>query len=98
MIPSDFQRLIITPVSSLLMDTCIAGSIAQGIHGQSGPLQIFFNKLLVLSETRATFVFVPDGDGRPEIKRGNQVLHELWWFPVVENLIHSFGFRIHKVW
>ncbi|KAF9045348.1 PIN domain-like protein [Panaeolus papilionaceus] len=81
---------------NLLMDTCIAASIAHGVHGQSMSLQIFFHKLAAFSEVKATFVFVPDGDKRPAIKRGHQVRHEVWWTFVVEDLIHAFGFRVHK--
>ncbi|PPR00575.1 hypothetical protein CVT24_005460 [Panaeolus cyanescens] len=44
---------------------------------------------------RATFVFVFDGPGRPNIKRGRQVRPYVWWTHVVEELIHAFGFSLH---
>ncbi|PPR03299.1 hypothetical protein CVT24_012607 [Panaeolus cyanescens] len=81
---------------SVLMDSCIAASISQGLHGQSGALQMFFNRLLLFSGVRATFVFVFDGPNRPAVKRGHQVRHNIWWSGIVQDMILMFGFRTHN--
>ncbi|PPQ68024.1 hypothetical protein CVT24_002933 [Panaeolus cyanescens] len=81
---------------SVCMDACIAGSIRQGIHSQSGSLQIFFNKLLLYAEVRATFVFVFDGPDRPAMKRDHAVQHDVWWTKIVMDLIQMFGFKVHE--
>jgi hypothetical protein len=83
------------------MDECAAATLAQGIHGQfgGGPLRPFFFRLAKLLRVPANFVFVFDGPGRPERKRGKSVSRhqQLWWVAPSQELIRHFGFTVHEV-
>ena len=83
------------------MDECAAASQAQGIHGQfgGGPLRPFFFRLSKLLRVPANFVFVFDGQKRPEKKRGKTVRQnkQLWWVDPTQTLIRYYGFIVHQV-
>lgn len=82
------------------MDECTAATLAAGIHGQfhGGALKIFFNKLSTYLKYPITFVFVFDGDERPNSKRGHAVRSTPpWWTGPSQELINHFGFHVHQV-
>jgi hypothetical protein len=82
------------------MCECTGATLAAGVHGQfqGGALRIFFNKLCNFRKGAATLVFVLDGDRRPGVKRGAEVIDkEIWWTEDAIELIKNFGFYYHKV-
>ena len=82
------------------MAECVAAASSPTVSGQipGGELYIFFNKLATYFQSPATFVFVLDGLGRPNVKRGtNVVQREPRWTNHVKELIRCFGYHIHQV-
>ncbi|KAF7291087.1 hypothetical protein MKEN_01490600 [Mycena kentingensis (nom. inval.)] len=60
-------------------------------------LELFFYQLCNLQHCSATFVFVFDGPGRPQIKRGVHVRsHSRKLLKNVKQLIRAFGYYVHN--
>jgi len=82
------------------MCECTAAILAAGIHGQftGGALRIFFNKLCNFRKGSPMLLFILDGDGRPSVKRGTEVIdREICWTDQAIELIQSFGYYYYKV-
>ena len=82
------------------MAECTAATLAAGVNGQlpGGGLYIFFNKLAAYLKCPLTLIFVFDGPGHPEIKRGKKVRDILpWWTDRAKDLIRYFGYHVHEV-
>ncbi|KAJ6483023.1 PIN domain-like protein [Mycena vulgaris] len=64
--------------------------------GDTGALKTFFFKLCHLQKAAVTPVFVFDGPGRPNVKRGKKVTQEpLAFTEQLKRLIKSFGFYFY---
>jgi len=77
------------------MIECVAAQQAAGLNGRfhSGELRIFFSKLASWLQSPLALVFVFDGDEKPEIKQGTQVISkELWWEELSKELITLCGY------
>lgn len=74
---------------------------AAGVYLQGAEipaLRIFFYQLCQFSKALMVIVFVSDGLGRPDIKRGKRVVHRPR--PLIEHvkkLITAFGYYFHEV-
>ena len=78
----------------------IAVTVAAGVNGQfcGGGLRIFFGKLCNFLKGGAILVFVMDGDRRPRIKRGVQVIDRpIWWTQKAIEVIKYFGYYHYEV-
>jgi Holliday junction resolvase YEN1 len=83
------------------MVECVAAQQAVGLNGRfhGGELKIFFSKLAAWLRSPIALVFVFDGDAKPEIKRGTQVISKgLWWEELSKELIKLCGYYWVQVW
>ncbi|KAJ6579195.1 PIN domain-like protein [Mycena vulgaris] len=82
--------------SSIWMSQCTAVFQAPGLHFQAGEnpeLCALFYKICELSKYCVTAIFVFDGPGRPDIKRGKQVIDRPHWITEhFQAMISAFGF------
>ncbi|KAF8054722.1 PIN domain-like protein [Lyophyllum atratum] len=73
---------------------------AAGLHthaGENPELRVFFFKLCRYLKLPVVLVFVPDGTGRPSIKRGRSVRTQPpWMAEYVQELVSAFGFYTHQ--
>lgn len=80
---------------------CTAAMNHHGGHANQGEhpeLQIFFSKLLRLSQLPVHLIFVFDGNGKPAVKRGTQVINrEHFLYGAMTSFITAFGFKHHTV-
>ncbi|KAJ3925672.1 MAG: PIN domain-like protein [Lentinula lateritia] len=83
-------------VSSFL-DGFRAADRAQGqLHSSNATLTQFFKLLCGLSKAGAHCIFVYDGDKRPKIKRGRQVVtNELDYLKQSRTMVEHFGYHSH---
>lgn len=82
------------------MAECTGATLAAGVNCQlpGGAVYMLFLKLAAYLKCPATFIFVFDGPGRPDIKRGHAVRHvPLQWDYLARTLIRYFGYYIHDV-
>lgn len=71
------------------------GHANQGEHPE---LRIFFSKLLRLSRLPVHLIFVFDGNQKPAVKRGTQVINrEHFLYRAMISFIKAFGFQHHTV-
>ncbi|KAJ6530470.1 hypothetical protein DFH09DRAFT_1093516 [Mycena vulgaris] len=82
--------------SSIWMSQCTAVFQSPGLHLQAGEnpeLCALFYKICELSKYCVTAIFVFDGPGRPDIKRGKQVIDRPHWLTEhFQAMISAFGF------
>ncbi|KAF8054913.1 PIN domain-like protein [Lyophyllum atratum] len=94
------RYLVLGVDMNLWMDSCQAAFEAAGIHthaGENPELRTLYSKLCRYLKLPVVLVFVPDGEGRPAIKRGRAVQPQpLWMSDYVEELVRAFGFYIHQ--
>jgi hypothetical protein len=77
------------------MVECAAAQKAAGLNGRfhGGELKIFFSKLAAWLRSPLLLVFVYDGDEKPKVKRGTQVItKDLWWETLSKELLKSCGY------
>lgn len=82
------------------MAECVAAASAPSVNGwfPGGEIYILFNKLMAFLHIPAVFIFVLDGDGRPEQKRGSNVIKkDNHWKKCSIKLIELCGCHIHQV-
>ncbi|KAJ3809379.1 PIN domain-like protein [Lentinula aff. lateritia] len=83
-------------VSSFLDGFRAADRVKGGIHTSASTLTQFFKFLCGLSQAGAHCIFVFDGDERPQIKRGRQVVtHEIDYQKNSKAMIKAFGYHSH---
>lgn len=78
-----------------VMIECAAAQQATGLNGRfhGGELKIFFSKLACWLHSPLMLVFVFDGNEKPKIKRGTQVISKgLWWEEISKELITLCGY------
>lgn len=88
--------------ASIWIDNCSAVFHKSSIHTQAGEnpeLRVLFFRLCHLLRAPITPIFVFDGPGRPDEKRGHLVKssQSLWITPYVKTLISAFGFQFYEV-
>lgn len=86
---------------SAMMNECITADQKANIyaHAQGGPYRIFFHKLCRLLRSPVIVVFVFDGPGHPNFKRGKKIntTKAPYWTASCKELITAFGFYWHEV-
>ena len=66
--------------------------------GQNPELRTLFYRLAAILAMPAHVVFMFDGPGRPQVKRGKQVRGRSHWLArPFQELIDAFGFQWHEV-
>ncbi|GLB44254.1 putative PIN domain-like protein [Lyophyllum shimeji] len=85
---------------NLWIDSCQAAFQTAGLHthaGENPELRAFHFKLCRYLKLPVVLVFVPDGQGRPSVKRGRAVRSQpLWMGEYVQELVTAFGFYVHQ--
>ena len=80
------------------MCECVAASLGGTVNSKASEVKVFFEKLSIIRKGAAIAVFILDGQGRPKLKRGKEVVdRDLWWLHLAIRLIEYFRFYWYKV-
>lgn len=82
------------------MAECTAAAAKTSLSGRwaGDEIYILFLRLCDYLKYPVTFVFILDGDGRPDIKRGHRVVRrDPRWTRLAKELIRLFGYYFHQV-